>query len=484
MSTTKHIAEVDSAWATFLADADENQDGFINDHGMNMALYDGTNYYEWQPNRRWTGAAFEYLDGEYDDLMLYTKLSLGGSSGDPDMTITSTAGNIAISVDQNFSIATIAGGVDLTTVCGNVHIHAPAAYQAFIEGGSVKIAENTTGTSYIQMGVTANQIDIKHEKITLYTTGDIWDSDNERASMGLVNKQYGYIQPYSTAVGGIDIRVGIDTTGANVINLTALMSEIGNNCVSINGAVADGAGGLTSVATGNNLIQLLNNSVPSFLVGGDGDCAVLGGLAVGTSTIVTTAGRIQCSEAVYTPNLVIGTNSYFNAGSINIQVENASAYSDAFSYSDTATHSGVFQLAHYRGSVATPTVNSAGDRLGDVRWYGWSAGSPQIAAMIRGKAGTGWADTANHFPGYLEFHTAVDGGALTNRLTIAAAGEVTVAGAFGINGAAAQAAYASGGALAAYGTGAFGLDSGANMSALHALVVKIRAALVANGIMS
>jgi hypothetical protein len=38
--------------------------------------------------------------------------------------------------------------------------------------------------------------------------------------------------------------------------------------------------------------------------------------------------------------------------------------------------------------------------------------------------------------------------------------------------------------LAAYVTGAFGLDSDAHMSALHALVVKIRAALVANGIMS
>jgi hypothetical protein len=47
-----------------------------------------------------------------------------------------------------------------------------------------------------------------------------------------------------------------------------------------------------------------------------------------------------------------------------------------------------------------------------------------------------------------------------------------------------QAAYASGGALSAYATGAFGLDSDAHMSALHAMVVSIRAALVANGIMS
>lgn len=55
---------------------------------------------------------------------------------------------------------------------------------------------------------------------------------------------------------------------------------------------------------------------------------------------------------------------------------------------------------------------------------------------------------------------------------------------FGCNGAAVQTAYASGGALNAYSTGAFGLNSDANMSAMHALVVAMRAALVANGIMS
>ena len=55
---------------------------------------------------------------------------------------------------------------------------------------------------------------------------------------------------------------------------------------------------------------------------------------------------------------------------------------------------------------------------------------------------------------------------------------------FGCNGTTPQTAYASGGALAAYATGAFGLNSDANMAALHALVVKMRAALVANGIMS
>jgi hypothetical protein len=55
---------------------------------------------------------------------------------------------------------------------------------------------------------------------------------------------------------------------------------------------------------------------------------------------------------------------------------------------------------------------------------------------------------------------------------------------FGCNTKTPQTAYASGGALAAYVTGAFGLDSNANMTALYNLVVAMRAALVANGIMS
>lgn len=61
---------------------------------------------------------------------------------------------------------------------------------------------------------------------------------------------------------------------------------------------------------------------------------------------------------------------------------------------------------------------------------------------------------------------------------------VAIAGAFGCNGASAQTAYASGGALNAYTAGAYGLGSNADMNALYVLVVNMRAALVANGIMS
>jgi hypothetical protein len=62
---------------------------------------------------------------------------------------------------------------------------------------------------------------------------------------------------------------------------------------------------------------------------------------------------------------------------------------------------------------------------------------------------------------------------------------VKITGAFCCNGIATpQAAVASGGALAAYVTGAFGLDTNAHMQSLFNLVVSIRSALVANGIMS
>lgn len=79
-------------------------------------------------------------------------------------------------------------------------------------------------------------------------------------------------------------------------------------------------------------------------------------------------------------------------------------------------------------------------------------------------------------------HVGGDSDAGDNNLLVDGTGTIT--GGFGCNAKTAQTSYASGGALAAYAAGTNGLDSGANMSALHAMVVSIRAALVANGIMS
>jgi hypothetical protein len=75
-----------------------------------------------------------------------------------------------------------------------------------------------------------------------------------------------------------------------------------------------------------------------------------------------------------------------------------------------------------------------------------------------------------------------DGSFTFNLLTTLA--NVAATGAFGCNNATPQTPVASGGALAAYGAGANGFDTAGHASALYALVVAMRAALVANGIMS
>ncbi len=99
--------------------------------------------------------------------------------------------------------------------------------------------------------------------------------------------------------------------------------------------------------------------------------------------------------------------------------------------------------------------------------------------------GSSWDTTANktrivYESSELRFY---DNTQANPALALAGTAAVVTAG-FGCNGASAQTAVASGGVLNSYATGAFGLDSDANMSSMHALVVSIRAALVANGTMS
>lgn len=61
---------------------------------------------------------------------------------------------------------------------------------------------------------------------------------------------------------------------------------------------------------------------------------------------------------------------------------------------------------------------------------------------------------------------------------------LTTTGGFGCNGKSAQSPVASGGVLNPYAAGTNGFDTAANAQAIHDLLVNIRAALVANGIMS
>ena len=84
-------------------------------------------------------------------------------------------------------------------------------------------------------------------------------------------------------------------------------------------------------------------------------------------------------------------------------------------------------------------------------------------------------------------HNVVTGSAAVTQLAVGSASALvgsTTVGAFGCNSASAQTAAASGGALAAYSSGTNGFDTAGHAQALYNLVVAMRAALVANGIMS
>jgi hypothetical protein len=165
------------------------------------------------------------------------------------------------------------------------------------------------------------------------------------------------------------------------------------------------------------------------------------------------------------------------------QLANAAAVHALWTWNNTYYVYPFFSLYRARGTQASPTDVAAGDYCGAVNFYARYGGVPTIGiasfnAMI---------DTfATAYPkGILNFNVNDGSGTGANYNVFQASSVgLKVVGGFGCNGVTPQMAYASGGALAAYGAGANGLDSGANMSALHALVVKIRATLVANGIMS
>jgi hypothetical protein len=192
-----------------------------------------------------------------------------------------------------------------------------------------------------------------------------------------------------------------------------------------------------------------------------GNVAITGTLGI-TSTI--TASSLTASRAVFTDaskNLVsIATTG---SGSVVLAISPT--------ITGTANIAGITYTTALGSLTAYATPSAFTQTL-----------SSQFASTVSGATLMGYGTTGDVTlkgrSGNDAFYVAA------NTLNCVAKGSMTVTTGFGCNAAAAQTAYASGGALNAYVTGGFGLDSDANMSALHGLVVNIRAALVSNGIMS
>jgi len=178
--------------------------------------------------------------------------------------------------------------------------------------------------------------------------------------------------------------------------------------------------------------------------------------ASANQTTIYSAGQFNITGS----NVVMG-NALTVTGLVTAFAATNSGYVDM--HPGTATNSGYVEF--YRG--ATPPTRIA--------YIGFNNDNLEITTE-RGYVYFGASAAGKH--------VVINNGLHVGGTSDPGDNNLIVDGAFGCNAAAAQTAYASGGALAAYATGAYGLNSDVNMSALHALVVKMRAALVANGIMS
>jgi hypothetical protein len=209
--------------------------------------------------------------------------------------------------------------------------------------------------------------------------------------------------------------------------------------------------GKTGVASGTLVLEVVDGTGDSYIAAGKTDFTnAQTGFIIG----------IDDSDS-NTPKFFIGSpTKYLNWDGTTLTIEGAAisgviggTTADAFTVNSDLTDANAdLVLGRTTGGNAT------------LRWNGSLGSFDKSICLLMGLHVGGAADPGD------------------NNLLVDGTG--TIVGAFGCNAASAQTAYASGGALSAYSTGAFGLDSGANMSALHAMVVAIRAALVANGIMS
>lgn len=159
-------------------------------------------------------------------------------------------------------------------------------------------------------------------------------------------------------------------------------------------------------------------------------------------------------------------------GSISSATISGSTVNNTTIGATTAT-TGRFTTAKFNGSTYNPYVVAFGPGSN----VGWTNGTDTGVGPYMSSDGSYWR--------------VITGGSERLKITSGGAGTVTgtmaISGAFGCNGAAAQTAYASGGAVsstAATNAAPYGYTTAAQADGIVTLLNNIRAALVANGIMS
>jgi hypothetical protein len=213
--------------------------------------------------------------------------------------------------------------------------------------------------------------------------------------------------------------------------------------------------------------------------------ASTGGIFMGTGTFASPTRALKLGQIVYDPGGANETTTLQLAGYDTAMrwrlhpilglVMNATSGSEGLikwydaASNDAAQQSADISCGHSTATGDTTwTLTARATAVGDTSTI---LLSPMIAASAHPYILTIRSD------GYMSWYSDLPAGGSFS------VGPLT-AGNFGCNGKTAQGSYASGGALSAYAAGNNGFDTAAHAAEVHALLVKIRAALVADGIMS
>ena len=257
----------------------------------------------------------------------------------------------------------------------------------------------------------------------------------------------------------------VTVTSASAVALAAGLAGATNPAFVVDSSTASQAAGLKitgATAAGNVAAAVISSGTNANLTidaKGSGTVTIgatsTGNVVLGDSMTITSAGAVSGITTLAIGGALSGVTTIANSGK-----QTNSTASEALLFNGAGTSAQYARMTSTGADLILGIASSTGTGL--------FTGNSNYAATLGTNNGTA-----------LEFGV---NGTVAGRFPLA--GGFEAVGGFGCNTKTAQTAYASGGALAAYGAGANGFDSGANASALHAMVVSIRAALVANGIMS
>ncbi len=297
----------------------------------------------------------------------------------------------------------------------------------------------------------------------------------------------------AVSLQAIDVMMAQDVNGAAISELSKQVEELRLMVVALSGSASD-VGEVRKYAQDMEVLYSFSASASS---GIDWEHPGKIGASTPNTGVFTTVNKITFTQPAVSATFTLATGKTFTvSNTLTLTATDGStlaigtggtlgtaAYTASSTYALLAgSSSQAFSTSTLTASnIITATRTSAGATIEVMSLKNAGSGGSTKAELAYYAAGTKYASLVGGY-GAAAPEWTVDISAVT-QLKVATAG-VTVTTGFGCNAKTPQTAYVSGGALNAYGAGANGLDTGANMSALHAMVVSIRAALVADGIMS